>query len=57
MKNKLGKEIKSMVYVVKGQEESLMGRKDGEALGIIVIKPEGAAPLDEEVNRVTPVVK
>ena len=46
-----------MVYVLKGQEESLMGRKDGETLGIIVIKPEGAAPREEEVNRITPVVK
>ena len=35
----------------------MMARKDGEALGIIVIKPEGAAVWEEEVFRITPVVK
>jgi len=29
------------VYVVEGEEQSLLGLKDGEALGIINIKPEG----------------
>ena len=36
-----GATVDTMVYVVKGAKESLLGLKDGEALGIIKIKPEG----------------
>ena len=38
-----GAEVKTCVYVVKGAKESLLGLRDGEALGIIKIKPEGEA--------------
>jgi len=33
--------INTLVYVVEGEEQSLLGLRDGEALGIIKIKPEG----------------
>ena len=35
LKNMNGPRIKLMVYVVRGGKESLLGRSDGEALGII----------------------
>ena len=35
--NKNGGRLKSMVYVVAGQTESLLGKKDGGKLGIIKI--------------------
>ena len=43
-----------MVYVVRGQSESLLGKRDGQKLGIIAIEPDGVA---EEVRKITPVVK
>ena len=36
-----GTHINPIVYVVGEEEQSLLGLKDGEALGIINIKPEG----------------
>jgi len=36
-----GAQINTIVYVVEGEEQSLLGLKDREALGIINIKPEG----------------
>ena len=33
-----------MAYVVKGGKESLLGRRDGEALGVIYINPRGNTP-------------
>ena len=33
--------ITTIVYVVKGTKESLLGLRDGKALGIIKIQPEG----------------
>ena len=33
--------INTIVYVVKGQKQSLLGLLDGEALGIIKINPDG----------------
>ena len=41
-----GAKVDTIVYVVKGAKESLLGLKDGEALGIIKIRPEG-----EQVRR------
>ena len=46
IKNLNGKRVKSMAYVVKGGTESLLGRRDGQALGIIVLNPEGSQPKD-----------
>merc|ERR1712082_558522 len=54
MQNQRGKHLKTMVYVVQGQTESLLGKRDAEALGILQIALEGAAP-SEQVNRITPV--
>ena len=36
-----GAEVTTVAYVVKGAKESLLGLKDGEALGIIKIQPAG----------------
>ena len=60
-----GAKVTTMVYVVKGESQSLLGLKDGKALGIIDIKPEGRVEVDtedvkedtEEVNHVTPTKK
>ena len=54
MQNQRGIQRKTMVYLVEGQTESLLGKQDAEALGIINIVPEGAAPADM-VKRITPV--
>ena len=43
-----GASVKTLVYVVEGQKQSLMGLKDGEALGIIKIDPKGAS--EDKVN-------
>ena len=53
-----GAEVTTIIYVVKGAKESLLGLRDGEGLGIIKIQPEGepvrrldmftAAPAPEE---------
>ena len=37
LKNRCGLQVNSIVYVVKGQTESLLGQRDGRALGIIKI--------------------
>ena len=37
-----GAEIQTKVYVMEGEEESLLGQEDAEALGIIAIRAEGA---------------
>ena len=36
-----GNTVETVVYVVRGAKESLLGLKDGEELGIIKIQPEG----------------
>ena len=41
LKCKNGKKVKTNVYVVKGEHESLLGKQDGMALGIIKINPNG----------------
>ena len=42
-----------MVYVVKGQLESLLGKKVGEALGLIKIDEEGDAPTEKVMKMLT----
>ena len=37
-----------MVFVVEGGKESLLGRRDHEALGVIVINPKGYVPLSQQ---------
>ena len=44
LKNLNQKKVKCMVYVVKGGKECLLGRRDGEALGVINIHPRGHTP-------------
>jgi hypothetical protein len=50
-----GAKVKTMVYVVEGQKQSLLGLKDGEALGIINIQPKGASK--EKVNQLSSLKK
>ena len=42
MTAKSGATTKTIVYVVKGQKQSLLGLRDAKALGIIQINPEGS---------------
>ena len=56
MTNLKGMKINSMVYVVKGQKESLLGQSDGVRLGILSINPEGSKP-GELVHKMTVVKK
>ena len=44
---------KSTVYVLKNQQESLLGRIDCEALGIIVVKSGGNPGKLEQVGRLS----
>ena len=46
LKAQTGATITTMVYVVRGAKESLLGLKDGEALGIIKIQPDGHRQLE-----------
>ena len=54
-----GATLRTIVYVVKGQKQSLLGLKDGQALGIIEINPEGKSEvvrkLEEEKKLPAPV--
>ena len=52
IKAKCGEEVFTIIYVVKGETESLLGLKDAEALGIIQIKPEGSWTKGEEAASV-----
>merc|ERR1711864_38039 len=45
-KVRAGAQIITTVYVIRGAKESLLGLRDGEALGRMKIKPEG-----EKINR------
>ena len=54
LKCRAGAKVNTMVYVMRGQSESLLGKLDGQKLGIISIVPEGVA---EEVRKITSVVK
>ena len=50
-----GRQITTIVYVVKGESQSLLGLRDGKALGIISIDPEGS--YTQKVGRVTDIKK
>ena len=61
VKNLNNKKEKSMACIVRGGKESLLGRRDGEALRIIKMYPNGAEPegcslphlnLEEDHNQV-----
>ena len=52
---KCGRQITTMVYVVKGKSQSLLGLRDGKALGIISIDPEGS--YTQMVGRVMDIKK
>ena len=39
-----GQQVLTIVYVARGETESLLGLKDGEALGIISLDPKGRTP-------------
>ena len=43
LRNSLKKKIEATVYVVKNSKESLLGKNDGEALGVISINLDGVA--------------
>ena len=43
---KTAPKMKSMAYVVEDGKESILGRRDGEALGIIKINPDGEQPKE-----------
>ena len=47
LRNMNDRKVKAMVYVVRGAKESLLGRRDGEALGIISIESKGFPPKDD----------
>ena len=63
LKARAGAKINTTVYVVKDQEESLLGKKDGRRLGIITIDPEGLeeairkVELEEKVKNISTVTK
>ena len=44
MRNVRGKEIATTVYVIKSQGESLLGKEDARALGILSTDQEGGSP-------------
>ena len=52
LKATCGKRISTVIYVVKGESQSLLDLRDGKALGIISINPDGQDE-QEKVNRVT----
>ena len=54
LKSRAGAKVDTMVYVVRGQSESLLGKLDGQKLGIISIAPEGDT---EEGSKSTSEVK
>ena len=52
LKAKAGAVIETEVYVNKDRsEDSLLGEKDAERLGIVTVKPEGAA-REVEIRRI-----
>ena len=44
-----GRTTRTIVFIVKGKKQSLLGLKDGKNLGIIEINPEGKAQLKAEL--------
>ena len=63
LKARAGAKINTTVYVVKDQEQSLLGKKDGRRLGIITIDPEGLEKAvtkeegEEKVKSISTVTK
>ena len=53
LKNKAGLKRNAMVYVIQGAKESLLGRLDAEALGILQLSKSGKGPVGEEVKSLT----
>ena len=51
--NNRGKTHLTRVYVAKGQEESLLGKEDAIALGLLKLSKDGDYP-DEPVRCITP---
>ena len=50
MKNANRLKVKSMGYVVQGGKESLLGRRDGLALGIINLDLQGCKPVVQNIK-------
>ena len=50
LKNKAGLKKNAMVYVIQGAKDSLLGRLDAEALGILQLSKSGKGLLGEEVK-------
>ena len=50
LKARSGATLRTMVYVVQGQKQSLLGLKDGQALGIIEINPEGKSEVVRQLE-------
>ena len=50
MQNQRGIQRKTMVYLVEGQTESLLGKQDAEALGILNIVPEVTPVTKAPIN-------
>ena len=44
-----GRKTKTVVFIVKGEQQSLLGLKDCKNLGIIEINPEGKAQIRAEI--------
>jgi hypothetical protein len=57
LKCKEGMKVNATVYVVKGETESLLGKTDSEALGIITLNPRGKAPSPEPIQAITQMKK
>ena len=51
---KAGAKLKTMVYVIRGVSECLLGKTDAVRLGIVKFRPEGAA---EEVRKLSETYK
>ena len=52
-----GYSIQSMVYVVRGEEQCLLGKEDAKKLGIIDLNMQGRPKTEDTVNRVQKVIK
>ena len=46
---KAGAKIKTMVYIIRGVSECLLGKSDAEKLGIVEFRPNGAAECVKKV--------
>ena len=55
LKNANGLKVKSMAYVVQGGKESLLGRRDGVALGINNLHLQGCKPDGQNIKQPFPI--